>query len=146
MVLDRGAVNLYQFSVRPVGSARRLDGQRDIGHKEGAPVGEGSIRVVQLKRGHGILALADRFLHLEAWFPDAVGVILRVLGMLFGDDLGIGHDARVFLRQSDASVMTEPVLGRDSLKRVRAIELVPIVIGLPELAAEAVEVRVARLC
>ena len=41
--------------------------------------------------------------------------------------------------------MAEPVLGGDSLERVRTIELAPSVVVLPELAAQAVEVRVARL-
>ena len=57
-------------------------------------VGEGGIGVVELERGHVVLALTDRFLDLEARLPDAVGVVLGVLGMLFGDDLGVGDDAR----------------------------------------------------
>ena len=95
MVLHLRAVKLDEIfplalSARP----GRLDGQRDLGHVEGAAVGEGGVGVVELKRGHRVLALADRFLHLEARLPDAVGVVLGVLGMLFGDDLGVGDDAR----------------------------------------------------
>ena len=41
--------------------------------------------------------------------------------------------------------MAKTVLGGDGLERVGAFELVPGVVRLPELAAQAVEVRVARL-
>jgi len=81
---------IFPFARLPVPGS--LHGKCDLGHVQGAAVGERGVGIVELKRGHLVLALADRLLHLVARLPDSVGVVLGVLGVLFGDNLRVGDE------------------------------------------------------
>ena len=58
----------------------------------------------------------------------AVRVVLRVLLVLFGHDLGVRDDAGVFAREVDAAEVAEAVLRGDGLEGVRAFEKAPRVV------------------
>ncbi len=98
MALHLRVEQLDDLAVGPVGPPGGLDRQRNIRYVQGAAIGEGGVGVGQLEGRYRVLALADRFLDLEARFPNGIGIVLGVLLVLFGHHLGVGDDAGVFPR------------------------------------------------